>query len=85
MELELAITFCQTPISAGDSQKIERNEAHALEAHESALRFLSTAQMAESLKSEIEGKLERLKKLLGEIREYSQRRQTSERSPRNDL
>ena len=72
VELELAITFCRIALSSRDGQKIERNEAHAQEAHESALRFLSTAQVAEPLKKEIEGKLELLKKLLSELREYSQ-------------
>jgi hypothetical protein len=67
VELELAITFCQIALCSGDREKIERNQAHAREAHESALRFLSTIAPAEPIKKEIERKLEHLQKLLDEV------------------
>ncbi|HEU5410116.1 MAG TPA: hypothetical protein VFU57_03780 [Candidatus Acidoferrales bacterium] len=85
VELDLAITFCQIALSSGDEQKIERNEAHAAEAHESAMHFLSTAQIAESLRKEIGGKLEYLQKLLRELREKAQGRYNTESSSGNYL
>lgn len=69
VELELAITFCQIALSSGDHQKVERNETHADEAHESALRFLHAAQVREPIKKEIEEKLQKLRKLLNEVRQ----------------
>ena len=67
-ELDLAITFCQIALSSGDREKIERNEAHAQEAHESALKFLGTTQTADAVKKELEEKLEHLQNLLEEIK-----------------
>lgn len=72
VELDLAITFCQIALSSGSSEKIERNEAHAREAHDSALRFLGTAQLSEPLKKKIEEKLEHLQKLLDEVKTKTQ-------------
>ena len=72
VELGLAITFCQIALSSGDREKIERNETHAQEAHASALRFLSTAQMSEPFKTQLEGKIEHLQKLLDEVKTKTQ-------------
>ena len=69
VELDLAITFCQIALSSGDQQKIERNETHADEAHESALRCLGAAQVPDPIKKEIEEKLQKLRKLLNEVRQ----------------
>lgn len=68
VELDLGITFGQIALSSGDREKIERNEAHAQEAHESALRFWRTAQIEEPFKKQLEGKLEHLRKLLDEVK-----------------
>lgn len=68
VELDLAITFCQIALSTGDREKIERNEAHAQEAHGSALHFLRTAQISEAFKRELEEKLKHLQKLLEEVK-----------------
>lgn len=68
VELDLAITFCQIALSSGNRQKIERNEEHAREAHDSALRFLGRAKIAEPLKTNLEEKLEHLQKLLDEVK-----------------
>lgn len=68
VELDLATTFSQIALSSGDREKIERNEAHAQEAHESALRFWSTVQIGEPLQREIEEKLKHLRKLLEEVK-----------------
>lgn len=67
VELDLAITFCQMALSSGDHEKIERNEAHAEEAFESAMHFLNSAEAPQPLKERIEEKLALLKSLLDEV------------------
>lgn len=68
VELDLAITFSQIALSSGDREKIERNQGHAQEAHDSALRFLDTSKIGEPLKKNLEEKLEHLQKLLDEVK-----------------
>lgn len=67
VELDLAVTFCQIALSSGESEKMERNKAHAEEAFESAMRFLKTAEAREPLKERIEEKLAHLRGLLDEV------------------
>lgn len=68
VELDLAITFCQIALSSDDRETIERNATHAQEAHDSALRFLGTAQISEPLKTNLAEKIEHLRKLLDEVK-----------------
>lgn len=68
VELDLAITFCQIALSSGDTEKMERNEGHAEEAYESAMRFLSALPAPEPLQNQIEDKLAHLRSLLDELR-----------------
>ena len=67
VELDLAVTFCQIALSSGESEKIERNKAHAEEAFESAMHFLNTAEAPEPLKERIEEKLAHLRGLLDQV------------------
>lgn len=67
IELDLAITFCQIALSAGDLEKLERNEGHAGQAYESALHFLNTTEAPENPKVHIEDKLVHLRSLLDEV------------------
>ena len=68
VELDLAITFCQIALSSGNEEKAERNEGHAEEAYQSAMRFLGKSDGGEPLKKQIAEKLDRLRSLLSELR-----------------
>ena len=52
-ELELAMTFCDTALSATTSEKADRNLEHAKQAFQSAIRFLKDADLTPSMSKAI--------------------------------
>jgi secreted protein with Ig-like and vWFA domain len=67
-ELDLAITFAMTAKSSrGATAKFERNLAHASEAHDSAKRFLDSANLSAEMVAQVQVKLARLQHLLAEL------------------
>jgi hypothetical protein len=57
-ELDLAITFAMTAKSSrGATAKFERNLAHASEAHDSAKRFLDSANLSAEMVAQVQENL----------------------------
>jgi len=67
-ELDLALTFCDMALSTRDSDHAKRRVALAMEAYESAGRYLQELEVAPYVKQQINEKLRQLQKALEQVK-----------------
>lgn len=71
-ELDLAITFYETALAAGASEKADRNKKYATDAYTAAIEFARKTPFTPKMVSAINERIRRLKALVGRLRAAEQ-------------